>query len=305
MHKTRIIFLLVLLIFSIGLIVYLAVNNVQTRFKSTLSPAFQLVGKTTKSVNTTLTKVLPIDEMDEADYGNAIKTYYLQKTDTNNINYIYLNNLVLNLSIFSKKKFDYQVFVMNTTIPNAFAMPGGVIIITNGFLDIITSESELISVLGHEMGHIEREHCFNTIKYELLLKKFKMKTLGQIADVCINILLRHSYSKTQENEADEYGYALLLNSDYDPSGTYKAFEKLSIYTKDSTHIQSGNKARILNDYFSSHPPTALRIEKFKKDAENWWEYHSDSRKYVGVRNFKERISYYEKMYENEWISTLY
>lgn len=302
MNNGRRIFLVVLVLACVGLISYFAVQKSQPTFKSSLAPAFQLVGKTTKSFNTALGKIIPVDEMDEAAYGNAIKMRYLSRADTTHPDHIYLNELISNLSVYSKKNFEYQVFVNASSTPNAFAMPGGVIVVTQGFLDMIETEAELVSVLGHEMGHIERGHCFNAIKYELLMKKVKARTLGEVADFCVRLLMRSSYSKTQENEADDYGYELLLQTTYDPSGTYQAFDHLYKYFNDPSYDSSGDKANLFNDYYSSHPPTELRIEKFQQAAENWWQQHPDEKKYIGQQNLTNRQSYFTIAYVDEWVN---
>ena len=58
-----------------------------------------------------------------------------------------------------------------TPMPNAFALPGGVIIVTGGLLKTLKSEAELAAVLSHEMGHIELSHCLDTVRFQLLARK--------------------------------------------------------------------------------------------------------------------------------------
>ncbi len=72
-----------------------------------------------------------------------------------------------------------------------------------------------MSVMAHEMGHIELGHCFNAVKFELLARKTHEETLGKIADFAVPFLLHPSFSKTQENESDEYAYNLMIESQYD------------------------------------------------------------------------------------------
>jgi predicted Zn-dependent protease len=302
MKPYRLIFFLGLLVISGLVIGYLVINQTKTRFKSSLAPAYQVIGKSTKSINAALGKIIPVNEMDEAAYGNKLKEYFAMTGDTNDKNYIYLNDLITHLSIYSHKKFKYQVFVYETSVPNAYALPGGVILVTTGLLDIIESESELVSILGHEMGHIEREHCFNAVKYELLMKKIDATTLGKFVDMIISFFMHSSFNKTQENESDEYGYTMLLNSSYDPSGSYLAFKRLYEYANGGSSKEASRKADLIGEYYQSHPHVELRMEKFKKDAENWWKYNKGNEKYIGKRNFEERISYFKYSYFKEWRS---
>jgi predicted Zn-dependent protease len=90
----------------------------------------------------------------------------------------------------------------------------------------LQSEAQVVSVLAHELGHIERGHCFDKVRFELVARKVGSDTLGALADFAAQLLLRHSYSKTTEDEADEYAWELLVNSEYDPRGVGGAFESL-------------------------------------------------------------------------------
>lgn len=300
MNKLRFIILILLLSGGLTLVFFLYKGKTKTPLSSTLAPVFQLLGKSTKSIDIALTKVLPIDELDEKDYGNAIAKHYTD-SDTSNQDFVYLNNIIKNLSKFSKKPFSYRVFLMRSPEPNAFALPGGVICVTSGLMQTMKTEAEVVSVLSHEMGHIERGHCFNAIKYELLFRKIKTASLGQIADLAVALFVRHSFSKTQENDADEYGYELLTLTEYDPSGFGRAFSELYTYETDSMKIKQNKNASLIRDYFLSHPPLPLRIEKFTEKAKLWWKTHSYEKRYLGKFNLQNKICYYDVKYNSEWI----
>jgi hypothetical protein len=53
---------------------------------------------------------------------------------------------------------DYRVTLLNSTVPNAFATPGGYVYVTRGLLAIMNDEAELASVMGHEVGHVAAQH---------------------------------------------------------------------------------------------------------------------------------------------------
>lgn len=299
MNKARLGFLLLLLLVG-GIVVYsLFKDKLRSPLGSSFSPAFQLLGKSTRAINTALTRILPIDKMDEKAYGDAIAQSYLSVANVKDTDYVYLNKLIKELSVFSKKGFNYRVFIISTGIPNAFALPGGVMCVTTGLLSTLKSEAQIISVLSHEMGHIERGHCFEAIKFELLLNKIKAPTIGQIADFAFNVCLRHSYSKTQENNADEYGYELVLLTKYDPMAFSEAFVELQ--KQEGNHVS--HSSTILNDYFSTHPPLPLRIQKFRENASDWWSTNKDLvKRYIGIKNLNARTPLNEHSFANEWIS---
>ena len=71
----------------------------------------------------------------------------------------YLNALVHSLTSETYKPFEYRIFLEEGS-PNACALPGGAICITTGLMDLLQNESELVAVLSHEIGHIERGHYF-------------------------------------------------------------------------------------------------------------------------------------------------
>ncbi|MBC7451199.1 MAG: M48 family metalloprotease [Cytophagales bacterium] len=295
MTRGHIVFLLLILIGGAFIVFTLYKQKSRAPLGLSFSPVFQLIGKSTRSTDIALTRMLPIDQMDEKDYGDAIAKEYLLQTDTKDKNYIYLNALIKEVSKFSKKKFNYRVFIVSSPVANAYALPGGVICVTEGLLSTMTSEAQIVSILSHEMGHIERGHCFDAIKFELAFKKIKSGTTGQLADIAINCFLRHSFSKTQENDADEYGYDLLVLTQYDPMAcceTFKQLQKQEFKSRQST---------IVSDYLDTHPPLPLRIEKSGQNASQWWEEHHDEKRYVGHKNLVDRISMSEQAYENEWI----
>lgn len=300
MSKIRYLFLLGLLIGGSVVVFHLYQKKAKAPLGLSFSPAFQLLGKSTSTLDIALTRILPINEMDEKAYGDAIAQSYDLQVDPQDKNYIYLNKLIKEICVFSKKSFKYRVYIVSTSIPNAFALPGGIICVTEGLMSTMRSEAQIISVLSHEMGHVERGHCFDAIKYELAMKKIHAASIGQLADLVINVFLRHSFSKTQENDADEYGYDLLLLTEYDPAEFGNAFMQLQKAQETST-VRRG----IISDYFETHPPLQLRIEKFSQMASAWWiENKGISVRYVGTRNLSDRIPLSTKAFSKEWTKGL-
>jgi Zn-dependent protease with chaperone function len=224
----------------------------------------------------------------------------VQDLENRRVTTAYLNELVTQqLSQYAKKPFAYEVFIDSWNVPNAFALPGGVIYVTSGLMRTVKSESELISILAHEMGHIELGHCFGAVKFELLAKKLNAAPLGQLVDFANALLLRHSFSKTQEGDADDYGYDLLLGTSYDPRGMGKAFANLK---QSSGGREEKKNLDVMQDYFSTHPALDIRIEKFSAKANVWWSEHSGEQRYVGEQNLIERKSFYIEQKPAEWVS---
>ncbi len=279
-----------LIAFVIGagaLLAAIAIQRPKPPLSASLAPLFQVLGRGPKSMDRALSRLLPADQMDEKAYGEALVARYA--TDNPTADEKYLNDVFKPIAAFAKKPFVYRVFVYESSEPNAFALPGGVIFVTEGLLAQLKSERELVAILSHELGHIERGHCFDAVKLELSAQKIGVKSVGEIADFALAVLTRHSFSKTQEDEADEYGYELLQQSAYDPRGAGKAFQMLEDYMN-ANGMGEDQKANPVRDYFSSHPPIAVRRAKFQELARVWWLAHPTEKRYVGILNLEKRAA---------------
>jgi predicted Zn-dependent protease len=304
MRLLKPVLLFVILAASIALIIILYNREVGTPLQSTFAPLFQLLGEPVKGVDVAATKLLPIDEFDEKEYGDCMASYYGSRADSGGTVFIYLNSLLTTLVPFSDKPFTYRVFVLHGNIPNACALPGGVILVTEGLLDVLETEGELVSVLAHEMGHIECGHCFETVKFELLSKKIDAATVGKIADFLSTLFLRHAYSKTQEAEADAFAFKAIIRTAYSPSSVAGSFVCLERFVESSGDTSGGERsADLLRDYFMSHPPLQLRASKYEADAKRWWTKNSGARRYVGKKNLNNRVSFLQKPWDDEWTTS--
>lgn len=293
MKNFRVLILLFILS-GLGVLIYvMGVTRMGVGTTPALAPAFQLAGESTQLLDRAAAKVIPVDDIDEKELGDIIagRAHTLQE---DSMTALYLNDCMSYLVRYSKKPFEYRAFVYPSDVPNAFALPGGVIYVTRGLLKTMQSESELMGVMAHEMGHIELGHCFSSVKFELLARKAHGHTLGKIADMAVGLLLRPGFSKAQENESDEYAYGLLLESQYDPRGVGFAFKRLA----DSTGVRK--ESGLIEAYFSTHPSLELRYEKFMADAFQWWSDHRKEKRYIGRRNLSEMKSMESLPLGTEW-----
>jgi beta-barrel assembly-enhancing protease len=291
--RTRLLSLATLLGAGLVLVVVLALRRVDTPLRSSLAPAFQLVGEPLKAVNHLVTRVIPIGALDEREFGEVLGASYEAQSDTAAPDFRYVNDVMARLSPYSAKPFRYRAYLLDYEEPNAMALPGGVVLVTKGLLRTLGSEAELASVLAHELGHIEQGHCLDAVKFRLLAEKIGSASLGEIADFAVGVLVSHSYSKTQEDEADEYAYAALVRSQYDPRGVGWAFSSLLAY-EDSLGDRESPRADPIRDYFWSHPPLALREAKFRERAEAWWQGHRNEHREVGAQNLRDRVSVFRR-----------
>ena len=299
--RWRPVFLTGLLLLGGTLGVALYFKGTQPPLPPTLAPAFQTLGTPVKTLDRLVGKVLPVDALDERELGEVIRTHYETGINVYDADYLYVNELLDDLARRATKPFAYQAYLLDYPGPNAMALPGGVILVTSGLLDTLASEAELVSVLSHELGHIEQGHCFDAVKFALTADKIGAAPLGKLADMAVNLLVRHSFSKTQEAEADEYSYTLLVNSEYDPSATSDAFASLLAYLEDRGASPPASDLNPIRDYFMSHPPLELRVARYREEARLWWSLH-DGERYIGKANLRERRSLYVDPRSTEWTS---
>lgn len=291
-------YLLLGVILTVGVVLLAGVlsEKSQTPLGRTLAPLFTFMGRSTKTLDRLLSRVMPVDSVDESLLGEAIKARYRRQGATVNPAKEYLQAIVDDLGKKQGSRYHYEVFLERGGI-NAFALPGGVILVTPGLIDILDTEAQIASILAHEMGHVERGHCFDGVRFELISRKLGSRSLGEIADIAYGIATRIHFSKTQEAEADEWGFKLMASNLYYPPEMAAAFERLK-----GAHLNPSDRIGLpdpFRDYLDSHPPIELRIENYREKATRWLQ-ANPGRYYVGTRNYRERLPRARKTYEEEF-----
>jgi len=300
--KGRTLFFIAVLVMGAGLATFLIIEKPSPSLTVTFTPAFQMLGRAPKTLDRALSKVVPANALDEKEYGEAIEARYRNGRTASDKDSLYLNRLMGDIAIFRKKPFTYRVILVDMPGPNACAMPGGVILVSRGLLALVKNEAELASILAHEMGHIERSHCFDAVRFELAAKKVGNAPLGKLADFAVHGMLTHSFSKTQEDEADDYAYELIVNTRYDPAAVGNAFMRLMDYTGESGRGARPGRGDMMRDYLRSHPPAILRYRKFCEEANQWWLRNPGEKRYCGHENLQQRITFAQLPFDSDWIS---
>jgi Zn-dependent protease with chaperone function len=162
----------------------------------------------------------------------------------------------------TNKQRRWRVLPTQAEQAGAFALPGGFLYVTRPLLEMCRfDEDEVACVVGHEMGHVVHGHAMERITSQLLTSaatraaRIPRGLLTQwIMGTGINLF--HSvYSQDRELEADEFGARLAAAAGYDPRGAIRALERLR-----EAEAQGGLP---LAEYFSSHPPLDVRIERLR------------------------------------------
>lgn len=153
----------------------------------------------------------------------------------------------------------YQLFVLDSSHPNAVAVPGGGVGVTRGLLREVRSEIGLATVLAHELGHQQYRHGLKRLGRALLWRMLLSFALGGVDTSGLEVVLKVTeagYSREQEREADVFALKLVHDIYGDTQGALEFFELVQ------REYEQGN-AR-WTGLLSSHPLTAERIVYLKQ-----------------------------------------
>ncbi|MFQ5881622.1 MAG: M48 family metallopeptidase [Candidatus Methylomirabilales bacterium] len=159
--------------------------------------------------------------------------------------------------------YTFRVMVVNDPTVNAFAAPGGYIIIFRGLLEQTRTAEELAGVLAHELQHILKRHATRALLQHastgLLVAAMTGDASGAMAFglESARTLGMLQYSRRHEEEADTEGMRMLLAAGIDPAGMIAFFETLS---------KEGQKTPEFLKYLSTHPSTEDRIARLRSLA---------------------------------------
>lgn len=146
--------------------------------------------------------------------------------------------------------------------PNAFALPGGTIVVLDEIVALTQDDDEIVAVLAHEMGHVAERHALRQMLQASVVGLATSWYVGDISTLLAAApaaLLETRYSREFERRADAYGADLLAANQIPPSHLADMLEKLERAHRGSGKVQQDDTM----DYFSTHPNTAERIRTLR------------------------------------------
>jgi Zn-dependent protease with chaperone function len=155
--------------------------------------------------------------------------------------------------------YKFDVTVVKSDVINAFALPGGYVVVFTGLMKKAESGEEVAGVLSHELNHVLQRHGLERILKSLGLLTVAAIVLGNQQGLVGMMkqlgveLLTLKFGREQETEADLTGLQLLQRAKIDPSGMIRFFERLS--EKDQGRIE----------WLSTHPMSTARAERLKAE----------------------------------------
>jgi predicted Zn-dependent protease len=186
----------------------------------------------------------------------------------------YVESVGERLAAQSKRDLPYEFHVLNDSIPNAWALPGGKIVVNRGLLTELNSEAELAAVLGHEIVHADAAHGARQQSKGMLTQVGMMVAMiygssqaesemgQQIAMIVPQLgaqLITTKYSRDAERESDLYGMRYMSAAGYNPQGAVELQETFLKLSKD-------RKSDWLSGMFASHPASKERVANNRATA---------------------------------------
>ncbi|MDD4912916.1 MAG: M48 family metalloprotease [Sideroxydans sp.] len=175
----------------------------------------------------------------------------------------YVQSVGNKLAAVADRKLPYEFVVLNDSVPNAWAMPGGKIAFNRGLLYELNSEAELAAVLGHEIVHAAARHGAKSMESGMLLQGAVLatgiatqdKSYGNLAVGAAQLssqLISTKYGRDNESESDKYGMLYMKRAGYDPRAAVTLQETF-------VRLSKGQQSDFISGLFASHPPSEERV----------------------------------------------
>ncbi|MES2637539.1 MAG: M48 family metalloprotease [Pseudomonadota bacterium] len=170
-------------------------------------------------------------------------------------------------AVSDRPELPYEFVVLNDSVPNAWAMPGGKIAFNRGLLYELDNEAELAAVIGHEIVHAAARHGAKGMERGILLQGAMIAVgIGAQNSNYGNLIVGASqlgaqlttskYGRDAESESDYYGMLYMKKAGYDPAAAVTLQETF-------VRLSEGRQSNFITGLFASHPPSQERVDANK------------------------------------------
>lgn len=163
--------------------------------------------------------------------------------------------------------FDWEFALVDRPEANAFALPGGKIVVFTGLLDVARTDDELATVIGHEIAHAVAEHGAERIFREQLTQRAVLAASGAFADdperftrvalllgAGAQVGLTLPWGRAQESESDRIGLVYMARAGYDPEAAIDFWQRMD-------RAAGGRRPP---EYLSTHPSGETRVRRIRE-----------------------------------------
>ena len=196
---------------------------------------------------------------------------FLDQDDTDQLLTPLVQPLLDNLN---NDRYQYRFHISRDEQVNAFALPGGYIVINSGLILKADSADEVLGVVAHEIAHVTEQHSVRNIMgtagVYLTINAMLGDMTGLLAVMAdaAPFLINQSYSRSFESDADEEGLALLHRAAINPEGLVTFFEKLRALEQEKMEAMAGEEnsdaMETTLSFLSTHPATEDRIANLRQ-----------------------------------------
>ena len=188
--------------------------------------------------------VLTPTKLDESRQAEVLRAFYEMKDHTG------VEDAVL--GFFSSARFG----------PNAFALPGGTVVLTDELVELAENDEEIVAVLAHELGHVAGRHVLRRVAERSSMLVLWTAFTGDVSVAALSLLgpdqlLAQRYSRAAEREADRFALDYLLNADISPTRLADILQRL----------EQAHGAGTVPNWLASHPGTEERVRSAAEAAE--------------------------------------
>jgi Zn-dependent protease with chaperone function len=176
-------------------------------------------------------------------------------------------------------RYKFHFYVVRDPALNAFALPGGYVVVNSELLLRADSAEEVLGVLAHEISHVTSQHGTRNLIASAGLYLTVQAALGDASGLLATLagaapfLLSQKYSRGFENEADAQGFELLQRARIDGRGMVSFFEKVKAEeermrakAREQVGETAGAVLTEMPEFLATHPATDSRIERMREKA---------------------------------------
>ena len=211
-------------------------------------------GDLTREVQNTILNDINISVEDEKEAGNKYVNEILKekRSISKGKDFKKLNNILKDLTsrLVNPRGVNYEIYFIDDTTQNVFTL-GGNIIFYKGMYDFCENDSEIASIIAHEIAHNELGHSTLALKKQKFSSDFGI--FGEIALLIENFALT-SFNQKQETEADMFGMDLIYPTKYNSCSGVELWKRMS---------EDESEFNIAENLFRSHPYSKDRAKCLK------------------------------------------
>ncbi|MBR7800630.1 M48 family metalloprotease [Undibacterium fentianense] len=224
------------------------------------------IGKSLQAASNAKKAIVPLSEVEEIELGEGIASNLLGLAPLHSDREVqrYVNSVGRWISMHSERPdLPWTFAVLDSNEVNAFAAPGGYVVLTKGMLLKMSSEAELAGVLGHEIAHVLRKHHLNAMQKASVTAAFRdgldiaitakngNPNVLKVLSVGTALYAR-GLDKEDEFESDRMGVVLAARAGYDPFGLPAVLHSLQKVSNDNEGMQL---------MFQTHPKLSDRLNQ--------------------------------------------